>query len=141
MTRASSEPTTVGAVPRPSGTVTMLFSDIEGSTHLWEESPEAMASALKRHDALLRSAIEGSGGYVFKTVGDAFCAVFQRAKDAVRAAESAQRSLICESWPGRPTFEHGWPCILESARSVTATISDRWSIVWLVWRPRLTVAK
>ncbi|MFZ0047790.1 MAG: adenylate/guanylate cyclase domain-containing protein, partial [Streptosporangiaceae bacterium] len=60
----------------PSGTVTLLFTDIEGSTRLWEAEPGQMARALERHDELIRSAIEEHGGYVFKTVGDAFCATF-----------------------------------------------------------------
>jgi predicted ATPase/DNA-binding SARP family transcriptional activator len=89
---------TVGA-PRPSGTVTLLFTDIEGSTRLWERWPEMMASALQRHDVLLRSAIAGSGGYVFKTAGDAFRAAFSTAKEAVRAAVDAQRALSAEPWP------------------------------------------
>ena len=84
---------------RPSGTVSFLFSDIEGSTRLWERAPEAMASALKRHDELLRSAIEGSGGYVFKTAGDSFCAAFSTAKEAVQAASDAQRAIAVQSWP------------------------------------------
>ena len=83
----------------PTGTVTLLFSDIEGSTRLWEQSPEAMGRALRRHDELMRSAIEGSQGYVFKTVGDAFCAAFTTAKDAVQAAADAQRALGAERWP------------------------------------------
>ena len=58
-----------------------------------------MADALKRHDEVLRAAIEGSGGYVFKTVGDAFCATFPTAKEAVQAAETAQRALVVEPWP------------------------------------------
>jgi class 3 adenylate cyclase len=70
----------------PTGTVTLLFTDIEGSTRLWEQHPQAMSTALERHDALMRSAIESSGGYVFKTVGDAFCAAFASAKEAVVAA-------------------------------------------------------
>ena len=53
------------AVGVPSGTVTFLFTDIEGSTRLWESAPEAMRAALARHDAILRSTIEGHGGYVF----------------------------------------------------------------------------
>ena len=57
----------------PPGTITFLFTDIEGSTRLWEEHPEAMREALARHDELLRQAIESHGGQVFKTVGDAFC--------------------------------------------------------------------
>jgi class 3 adenylate cyclase len=83
----------------PSGTVTLLFTDIEGSTRLWERHPEAMADALRRHDELMRSTIESGGGFVFKTVGDAFCAAFARATDAVEAAGRAQRSLQVETWP------------------------------------------
>jgi len=92
-------PALVGIGTPPSGTVTLLFSDIQGSTRLWEEAPEAMADALRRHDVLLHSAIGGSGGHVFKTVGDAFCAAFRTAKEAVRAAEAAQRGLYAETWP------------------------------------------
>jgi predicted ATPase/class 3 adenylate cyclase len=83
----------------PSGTVTLLFTDIEGSTRLWESEPERMAPALRRHDELVRSAIEAVGGYVFKTVGDAYCAAFWTAEAAVRAALSAQRALGSQSWP------------------------------------------
>ena len=83
----------------PTGTVTLLFSDIEGSTRLWGKAPDAMALALRRHDELLRLAIEGSGGYVFKTFGDAFCAAFPSAKEAVQAAGQAQRAIAAEQWP------------------------------------------
>jgi predicted ATPase/class 3 adenylate cyclase len=86
-------------VEAPSGTVTFLFTDIEGSTGLWESAPEAMRVALQRHDELLRSAIESARGYVFKTVGDAFCAAFTSARDAVEAAGAAQQALQTESWP------------------------------------------
>jgi class 3 adenylate cyclase len=61
----------------PGGTITFLFTDIEGSTRMWEKSPEKMRAALAHHDVVLRSAIEAHGGYVFKTVGDAFCAAFK----------------------------------------------------------------
>ena len=83
----------------PSGTVTFLFTDIEGSTRLWETQPEAMAVALKCHDELLRSAIGSCRGHVFKTVGDAFCATFPTASDGVAAALMAQRALGGEPWP------------------------------------------
>jgi predicted ATPase/class 3 adenylate cyclase len=83
----------------PTGTVTLLFTDIEGSTRLWDQHPQAMSTALEHHDALMRSAIESSGGYVFKTVGDAFCAAFASAKEAVVAAGEAQRALHAEAWP------------------------------------------
>ena len=79
---------------------TFLFTDIEGSTRLWEEFPEAMRVALARHDLLLRQAIEGAGGEVFKTVGDAFCAAFAAADGALGAAVAAQRALAGERWEG-----------------------------------------
>src|SRR5215211_4331819 len=82
----------------PSGTVTFLFTDIEGSTRRWDAEPQGMKHALARHDALLREAIERHSGYVFKTMGDAFYAVFARAADAVAAAVSAQRALAAEPW-------------------------------------------
>lgn len=77
----------------PSGTITFLFTDIEGSTRRWEKHPEVMSVALARHDDLLRGAIEAQGGYVFKTMGDAFCAAFATAPDALGAAVNAQVSL------------------------------------------------
>jgi class 3 adenylate cyclase len=82
----------------PSGTVTFLFTDIEGSTTRWEGHPEAMGVALARHDALVRAAIHEHDGHVVKTMGDAFHAAFARAQDAVAAAIDAQRRLQAESW-------------------------------------------
>jgi predicted ATPase/class 3 adenylate cyclase len=82
----------------PTGTVTFLFTDIEGSTKLWEKSPRGMQVALIRHDAVLWEAIERHGGFVFKTVGDAFCAAFPTALDALEAALAAQRGLFSEAW-------------------------------------------
>ena|SRR3712207_2631582 len=82
----------------PSGTVTFLFTDIEGSTKLWERYATAMRSALVRHDEILHSAIEGGGGHAFKTVGDAFCAAFSSAPEALGAALSSQRALHAEQW-------------------------------------------
>ena len=84
--------------PLPTGTVTFLFTDIAGSTALWERDRDAMQSALAQHDALLRTAIESRGGHVFKTVGDAFCAAFARAQDAVEATVDAQRALSAADW-------------------------------------------
>ena len=57
-------------MPFSRGTVTFLFTDIEGSTQRWDRYQEAMRVAVERHDAMLRRAIERHGGYVFKTVGD-----------------------------------------------------------------------
>lgn len=83
----------------PTGTVTFLFSDIEGSTKLWENHPEQMRLALARHDELMRAAIESRRGHVFKTIGDAFCAAFDSAYEALMAASLAQQRLIAEPWP------------------------------------------
>src|SRR5262245_37914057 len=84
----------------PTGTVTFLFTDIEGSTQLGERSPAAMQPALARHDQLLREAIHARGGAIFKTVGDAFHAVFSTAPAAIAAAVVAQRALAAEPWGG-----------------------------------------
>mgnify|MGYP001315119164 CR=1 FL=1 len=77
----------------PHGTVTLLFSDIEGSTRLWEEDPSRMRGALGAHNEVLRSTIDAHHGHVFKTVGDSFCAVFADAVDAVNAAIAGQLAL------------------------------------------------
>src|SRR5437868_10537098 len=77
----------------PRGTVTFLFTDIEGSTRLWDEHPDSMRLLLARHDSLLRAAIETNGGIVFKTVGDAFCAAFPAATQALDAALAGQQHL------------------------------------------------
>src|SRR4029079_8972421 len=91
----------------PSATVTFLFTDIEGSTRLWEQHPQAMASALARHDAIMRRAIAAEDGVVYKVIGDAFQAAFPTAPAACAAALAAQRALVGEVWgvvgavPGR----------------------------------------
>ena len=83
----------------PTGTVTFLFTDVEGHTRLWDRYPEATTAALARHDNIVRSAIEVCGGYVFTTAGDSFSAAFQSTGDAVAAAVSAQRELVAFEWP------------------------------------------
>src|SRR5438094_10513874 len=75
-----------------------LFTDIEGSTTLWERFPERMRGALARHDSILRSVIEGHNGCVFKTVGHSFCAVFRATCDAVSAAAAAQHASGSQNW-------------------------------------------
>jgi class 3 adenylate cyclase len=82
----------------PRGTVTFLFTDIEGSTRLWQAFPAAMKDALARHHALLQQAIDAHNGYVFQIVGDAFCAAFHTAHEGVAAALAAQRALKQERW-------------------------------------------
>jgi predicted ATPase/class 3 adenylate cyclase len=83
----------------PTGTVTFLFTDIVGSTRLWESQPVAMQSALARHDALLRDAVEAHGGAVVKTTGDGAMAVFALPADAVRGATATQHAFATEAWP------------------------------------------
>jgi predicted ATPase/class 3 adenylate cyclase len=88
-----------GMAQRPAGTVTFLFSDIEGSTRLWESSPERMQDCLARHDTIVRSAVEECGGYVFATGGDGFAVAFDRVGSALAAATTAQERLAAEPWP------------------------------------------
>ena len=78
--------------------MTFLFTDIVGSTTLWEAQREAMRVSLARHDALLRRCIEQHGGYVVKTTGDGFHAAFANASDAVEAAIAGQKALHAEPW-------------------------------------------
>jgi predicted ATPase/class 3 adenylate cyclase len=83
----------------PSGTVTFLFTDIEGSSRLWDADRVGMERSLARHHEILREAIDGHNGYVFATGGDGFAAAFSRAGDAVGAALAAQLRLAVETWP------------------------------------------
>jgi predicted ATPase/class 3 adenylate cyclase len=82
----------------PTGTVTFLFTDIEGSTRMWERYPEAMSEALSRHDEILRAVIGANNGSVVKTTGDGIHAVFSTASDALEAALEGQRALLSEEW-------------------------------------------
>src|SRR5690242_13845722 len=84
---------------RPSGTVTFLFTDIEGSTKHWEEHRQAMQAAFARQEAVLREAIGANGGYAYKMVGDSFQAAFPIAPQALQAALDAQLALASEKWP------------------------------------------
>jgi predicted ATPase/class 3 adenylate cyclase len=83
----------------PTGNVTFLFTDIEGSTRLWERAAGAMRRALVRHDEILRRVTARNNGVVFKTVGDSFYCVFAATDDALRAAIEAQRAFADEPWP------------------------------------------
>ncbi len=80
-------------------TVTFLFTDIEGSTRLWQLDPDAMRAAVARHDALLRQVLTEHDGAVFSTMGDGLAAAFQSATAAVAAALDAQIQLGAEGWP------------------------------------------
>ena len=86
-------------VGQPSGRVTLLFTDIEGSTAMWESHPTEMEEALALHDQLVRSAIEGRDGHVFKTVGDAYCAAFSDPRAAIASALDVQHCLGKAIWP------------------------------------------
>ena len=86
----------------PSGTVTFLFTDIEGSTKLAQEYPDAMPMLLARHHEILHQSIQSYNGYVFQVVGDSFAAAFHSASDALHAAVDAQQLLQRESWTPAP---------------------------------------
>lgn len=101
-------------VSLPDSTVTFLFTDIEGSTRLWEVQPEAMRAALAEHDAILRAAIEGRGGWVIKSTGDAALLNLgrRRLKDLVRPEQIYQLN-----GPGLP---HDFPAL----RSLSAALNN-----------------
>ncbi|MEO6847390.1 MAG: adenylate/guanylate cyclase domain-containing protein [Chthoniobacterales bacterium] len=82
----------------PIGTITFLFTDIVGSTKLWERHPTRMGAVIAQHDALMRAIFATWNGYVFKTVGDSFCVAFETVRDAVFAARELQRILEAEDW-------------------------------------------
>lgn len=86
----------------PTGTVTFLFTDIEGSTTLWEQHRDAMRQALIRHDVLVEQIVAAHHGQVVRPrgEGDSRFAVFSRATDAVAAAAAIQQALYAEPWPG-----------------------------------------
>ena len=84
---------------KPTGNVTFLFTDIEGSTRLAQEFPESLPAAIEKHHSIMRKAIESNNGFVFETVGDSFCCSFEKAEDAVKAAIQIQINLsneVCE---------------------------------------------
>ena len=87
-----------GVMSAPSGTVTFLFTDIEGSTRLWQVDEIAIRAALSRHDELLRKAIADHDGVVFSSMGDGMAAAFSSASAAVASAVTAQRLLEAETW-------------------------------------------
>src|SRR5512146_3150780 len=82
----------------PTGTVTFLYTDIEGSTRLAREYPEALPRLLARHHDILTGAVQANGGHVMRTVGDAFCVAFHTAGNALHAAVQAQQDLYTEAW-------------------------------------------
>src|ERR1022692_2267205 len=99
----------------PSGTVTLLFTDIGGSTRLGEAAREAMAAASARHNRIIREQIEVAGGHVFQTVGEAFRAVFADPSAALASAVAIQRAAGTEPWPPGLLIRCAWRCIREPA--------------------------
>jgi predicted ATPase/class 3 adenylate cyclase len=91
------------ARPLPTGTVTFLLTDVEGSSRRWDGAPEAMATAIARHYEILGDAVARHGGVrpVEQGEGDSIVAAFSRASDALAAALDAQRHLLAERWPER----------------------------------------
>jgi predicted ATPase/class 3 adenylate cyclase len=86
----------------PSGTVTFLFTDIEGSTKLARQHRDQWETLRNRHHVILREAIESNNGFVFQIIGDAFCAAFYTAGDALRAAAKSQVDLYSGNWGDAP---------------------------------------
>ncbi len=95
-----SAPTQIVNSQLPSGTVTFLLTDIEGSTRLWEQHPNAMQSVLARHDNLMQNIIEGYGGHIVKMTGDGLHAVFAHARESIVATLACQQALLKEAWNG-----------------------------------------
>jgi class 3 adenylate cyclase len=96
MTAAESVESNIPVGGRPTGTITFLFTDVEGSTQLWERYPAWMEQAHRRHEAILRTAIAAHGGWAYKQIGDSFQAAFQTAPAALAAAVAAQLALAAE---------------------------------------------
>jgi len=91
----------------PSGTVTFLFTDIEGSTKLAQEHPDKWEDMRSRHHAILQSAMDAHNGYVFQVIGDAFCAAFHTAKDALNAAIDSRDLRVLGELGGLGARPHG----------------------------------
>lgn len=90
------------AVSLPTGVVTFVFSDIEGSTRLWESEPEGMRRSLERHDALVAEIIKTAGGHIFKHTGDGFGAAFGSVSAALEGAARVAAAIAAETWQGPP---------------------------------------
>ena len=107
----------------PTGIVTFLFTDIEGSTQLWEEHREKMSGALAEHDRIIRQAIDSQGGQVFSTGGDGVAAAFEGAAEGLAAALGAQRA--CRPLTSRYRCRSAWPYTQGPSRAATATTLGR----------------
>ena len=104
---AEPDPMSLGTEYRPAthspceanATSTFLFTDVEGSSKLWQQYPDGMRVALLRHDEIVATAIRAHSGLIFKTIGDAFCAAFERPGDAINAVVQIQTTLANMTWP------------------------------------------
>ena len=110
----------------PEGTVTFLFTDLERSTRLWEEHPEAMKDALARHDAILQRAVLEHDGHIVKSTGDGVHAAFATAPHAVNAAVAGQLALQAESGARRDRCACAWVCTPAIRSTGVATTTARW---------------
>jgi class 3 adenylate cyclase len=111
-------------MPAPSGVVTFLFTDVEGSTRRWERDAAAMRVALAAHDDALRAAIETHGGWLFKHTGDGVVAAFASPRSAVDAAVAAQRALQLPVRIGMATGE----AELRGSGTTWTPAASRWCI-------------
>src|SRR5215213_2742561 len=109
----------------PTGIVTFLFTDIEGSTRLWERDRAAMTRAARRHDEIFDAAIANHNGVLFKHVGDAVQAAFSTPIDAVSAAIAAQRALAAEPCRRPAPSGPAWPSIAARRSLTTVAIITR----------------
>jgi class 3 adenylate cyclase len=110
-------------VSLPAGTVTLLFSDIEGSTRLLQQLVDDYAAVEAEHRRIMRESCTGAGGHEIDRQGDAFFFSFTSARDAVAAAISAQRALGTNDWPDGVDSRCGWGCIRASPRSAMRATS------------------
>jgi class 3 adenylate cyclase len=127
----------------PTGTVTFLFTAIEGSTRLWEQHRATMPQALARHDAILRGVVEAHDGVVFKTVGDAICTAFASTPQAISAALAAQSALHAEPWGATGPLRvrmalHTGAIALQDGDYLGLPLSPRSAIAWMACRWRLS---
>ena len=110
----------------PSGTVTFLFTDIEGNAQLWEREPEPMRQALARHDGILRAAVEAHHGHLYKTIGDAIQAAFVLPSAALGAAE-AVREAASRPMLGYKRVEYGRQVAALRAALDPARLDEAWA--------------
>lgn len=106
-----------------STTLIIPFTDLEGSTRLWQEHPLAMQTALARHDEIIRTAVRAFDGRVIKSTGYGFYAVFESALDGLNACIAAQKRLIEESWPETGQLRCAGACTQARRRRAAAEIA------------------